>query len=145
MKPRFTVIAGSIVLTCALAAGHGGPTQEAPRRAQQSEQSSALSENEDSPAKQKDDDTFRPRLPNYYGQIGITQQQRKVIYTIQRQYHKRIRELERRLEAVKGERDVKIYNVLTPLQKKLLQQRKEAARLRREARRKARQASDDEP
>lgn len=145
MKQHISPLTGMILLSCVVALAQSAATRgEDPRRAKQSEQSEKLSRENDSQAKEKDEekDEFQPRLPNYYGQIGITQRQRKVIYTIQRRYHGRIAELERRLKALEADRDKKIHNVLTPLQKKLLERRKEEARLRREARKKARQGSD---
>lgn len=95
----------------------------------------------DAPAEKK---KFRPRLPNYYGQIGLTEAQRKQIYGIQREYFSQIAELEEKIAALEAQRDQRIYNVLTAEQKQHLFQRLEAAKKQRDARKKNREGSKSE-
>ena len=72
------------------------------------------------------EDTFRPRLPMYYGKV-VTEAQRQKIYEIQRKYFPQIRALQKQLEALIAKRDAEIEAVLTP------QQKAEIERLRKEA------------
>jgi Spy/CpxP family protein refolding chaperone len=72
------------------------------------------------------EETFRPRLPMYYGKV-VTEEQRQKIYDIQRKYFPQIRALQKQLEALIAKRDAEIEAVLTP------QQKAEIERLRKEA------------
>jgi len=89
----------------------------------------------------KKKDTFKPRLPNYYGKVGVSEKQRQKIYSLQRQYHEKIAPLEQQIAELEAKRDAEIEAVLTPAQKKLLEEYREAARKKREARRKKRRKS----
>lgn len=71
---------------------------------------------------------FRGRLPNYYGQIGLSRKQRTDIYAIQEKYHLQIDELEAKLEELKLKQSEEIYAVLTPAQKESLKTLKERRR-----------------
>lgn len=62
----------------------------------------------------------RVRVPNNYGQLGLSTEQRQRIYAIQAEYGKRIDELEAQLEAVRKERDEQCYAVLSDFQKQRL-------------------------
>lgn len=79
--------------------------------------------------------TVYRRLPNYYGQIGISERQRERIYALQAQYNSQIEELEARIDNLKSARDADIEAVLTDTQLRRLEGRREEARLAREARR----------
>ncbi len=57
------------------------------------------------------------RVPNGYGQIGLTKDQKERIYGIQSAYSERIKQLEMELEQLKAEQVVQIKNVLTDVQK----------------------------
>lgn len=81
----------------------------------------------------------RRRLPNYYGQIGISDRQRERIYTLQGEYNSQIDDLQSRIDELKAERDAEIEAVLTDAQRNRLEDRREEARLAREARRTATQ------
>jgi len=72
------------------------------------------------------EETFRPRLPMYYGKV-VTEEQRQKIYDIQRKYFPQIRALQKQLDALIAKRDAEIEAVLTP------QQKAEIERLRKEA------------
>ena len=60
---------------------------------------------------------FRGRLPNNYGKLGLSAQQRDLIYAIQAKHHAEIEELEARLAAIKVQQADEIQAVLTPEQK----------------------------
>jgi len=57
------------------------------------------------------------RLPNYYDQV-VTDEQREKIYAIQEEYKAKIDPLEEQVKALKKEQDAKIAAVLSPEQKK---------------------------
>lgn len=78
---------------------------------------------------------FRPRLPNYYGQVGISREQRQKIYAIQRQYHEKIAPLRAQLEALEEQRDKEVAAVLTEEQLKKVEELR--AKRRRGSRKKA--------
>ncbi|MBW3542592.1 MAG: hypothetical protein KY476_20200 [Planctomycetes bacterium] len=59
----------------------------------------------------------RGRLPNYYGQLGISQQQRTEIYAVQALYSEEIDALEKQLAELKEKRDAEVEAVLTAEQK----------------------------
>lgn len=61
------------------------------------------------------------RVPNGYGQIGLTREQRERIYGIQAAYSERIKEIEAELEQLKAEQVVQIKNVLTDSQKSAIE------------------------
>lgn len=79
---------------------------------------------------------FRGRLPNYYRYV-VTPQQRETIYKIQAEYAPKIDALRAELEALIDERDEKVAAVLTPQQRKKVEQLKAAAKAKREKRKKA--------
>lgn len=89
-------------------------------------------EKSSSPSKKKK--TFRRRVPNYYGQIGLAKKQREKIYGIQEEYFNEINELEEKIEALKQKRDSEVYDVLSDAQKKILGQLREAAAKKRKSR-----------
>jgi hypothetical protein len=61
------------------------------------------------------------RVPNGYGQIGLTKDQKERIYGIQTAYSERIKALEAELEELKTEQVVQIKNVLTDAQKSAIE------------------------
>ena len=78
--------------------------------------------------------TFRRRVPNYYGQIGLAKKQRERIYAIQKGYFDEINALEEKIEALEQQRDTEFYGVLSDAQKKILGQLREAAEKKRKNR-----------
>ena len=78
--------------------------------------------------------TFRRRVPNYYGQIGLAKKQRERIYTIQKGYFDEINALEEKIEALEQQRDTEVYGVLSDAQKKILGRLREAAAKKRKSR-----------
>jgi Spy/CpxP family protein refolding chaperone len=65
------------------------------------------------------------RLPKYYDQITTTPEQQKAIQKIQDEYDPKIDELDAKLKALKKERKDKIDAVLTPAQKKQIEDAKD--------------------
>ncbi|GIX03861.1 MAG: hypothetical protein KatS3mg113_0867 [Planctomycetaceae bacterium] len=65
------------------------------------------------------------RLPNNFGQLGLSNEQRQKIYSIQSKYNEQIEELTRQVDALKKKRDEEIENVLTAAQKEQLKQLRE--------------------
>lgn len=62
------------------------------------------------------------RVPPFFGQVGLTPDQRERIYTIRGEYDQKIAELTRQLEALKAGEIADCEGVLTPAQKQLLVQ-----------------------
>ncbi len=77
--------------------------------------------------------TIRGRLPAYYGQIGLSKEQREKIYQIQANYRAKIEELEKQLAELRAKQQAEIDAVLTPDQKKRLEELRSRARSRRSA------------
>lgn len=80
----------------------------------------------------------RGRLPNYYGKVGVSAEQREKIYSIQAQYNSQIKALEKQIAELKEKRDAEIESVLTPEQKKKLAQLRAEAAEKRKSRKKSR-------
>ncbi len=57
------------------------------------------------------------RLPAYYGQIELSDEQREKIYGIQRGYREQIQELRKQLQALEAKQKEEINEVLTEEQK----------------------------
>jgi Spy/CpxP family protein refolding chaperone len=108
--------------TVAQAAAQQTPSAQTPA------QQSATQPSAPAPTRTTDssEETFRPRLPMYYGKV-VTEEQRQKIYDIQRKYFPQIRALQKQLDALIAKRDAEIEAVLTP------QQKAEIERLRKEA------------
>tara|TARA_R110002072_G_scaffold303141_1_gene495751 strand:+ start:83438 stop:83821 length:384 start_codon:yes stop_codon:yes gene_type:complete len=77
----------------------------------------------------------RGRLPQYYGQVGLSNKQRQQIYDVQANYKKQIDELQKQIDALKVKEDTEIVAVLTPEQKKNLDELLAAAKKAAEDRR----------
>ena len=78
------------------------------------------------PAKQ------RGRLPNFYGQIGLSDEQRDKVYGIQQQYRDQIRDLQQKLNELKDKQTAEIDAVLTPDQLKKVEELKASSARKRE-------------
>ena len=89
----------------------------------------------DPPASKSEKSKPRGRLPNHFGKIGVTEEQRHTIYGIQADYNAQIDELLAQVEILRGERDKTIEEVLTPAQRDLLTELREAAARERATRR----------
>ncbi len=67
------------------------------------------------------------RVPNYFGQIGLTTEQRASIYGIQAKRVEKIEALEKQIATEKAEMLAECEGVLTETQKKLLDNLRKAA------------------
>jgi hypothetical protein len=76
----------------------------------------------------------RRRLYPYFGQLGLTDAQKQSIYDIRAKHATRINALEKQLEDARGQAIAEAEGVLTPAQKKLLEDRRKAARSAAESR-----------
>ena len=81
----------------------------------------------DAKAKTRKASKPRGRLPNHFAGV-VNDEQREKIYTIQREFEPRISQLRRELESLTKARDQKIDEVLTPEQKKKIDDLKAAAK-----------------
>jgi len=73
----------------------------------------------------------RGRLPSYFGGV-VTDEQREKIYAVQNEFEPKIKELSLKLDSLKKERDEKILALLTPEQRKKIDDLKAAAKQSRE-------------
>ena len=73
----------------------------------------------------------RGRLPNHFGKLGISEEQRTRIYSIQADYDVRIDDLLSQIEELVANRDSDIDAVLTEGQRARLRELREEARSRR--------------
>lgn len=71
------------------------------------------------------------RVPNGYGQIGLTRDQRERIYGIQAVYSARTKQLEAELEQLKAEQVMQIKNVLNDAQRAAIENYEARTRSRR--------------
>ncbi|HID23407.1 MAG TPA: hypothetical protein EYP14_13555 [Planctomycetaceae bacterium] len=83
----------------------------------------------------------RRRLPMYYGQIGLSREQREKIYEIQAKYRSQIEELMKQIGALRKKQKEEIEAVLTDEQKERLAKLQEEAQKRRAARKKKKSSS----
>ncbi|MHC4876403.1 MAG: hypothetical protein ACYTGL_07880 [Planctomycetota bacterium] len=78
------------------------------------------------------------RLPNYFGQVGISGTQKDKIYDLLQAAGEKIEELQAQVEAIETKRDEDVRAVLTPEQQKKVDELVAAAKKRAEERRKKR-------
>jgi hypothetical protein len=64
------------------------------------------------------------RVPMYFGQLGLSDDQRESIYKVQGKHLPRIEALEKQIEQIRDEMLRECEGVLTPAQKQLLEQRR---------------------
>lgn len=89
-------------------------------------------ESRSSAADREEPKKLRGRLPRNYGKLGVSQEQRRTIYSIQEKYRSQIEDLEKQLAALESQRDRDIAAVLTEGQKVRLKEL-EAASARKRA------------
>jgi hypothetical protein len=68
------------------------------------------------------------RVPTYFGQIGLTPQQRESVYQIQAKEMKRIDDLQKQIADIRADMIKQCELLLSPTQKQLLDQRRTASR-----------------
>lgn len=67
------------------------------------------------------------RVPDYFGQLGLSEAQRESIYKIRAKHQPKITALEKQLEELRAQMVKDCESVLTDAQKKLLKERREGA------------------
>lgn len=74
--------------------------------------------------------TYPPyrRVPSYFGQVGLSDQQKADIYALRGRYQAELAELERKIEELKRLEMEECESVLTESQRKLLGQLRDAKR-----------------
>jgi hypothetical protein len=65
---------------------------------------------------------IRGTLPPNFGKIGLSDEQKQQIYRVQAKYGAKIDELEKQIETLKAERTAEYHKVLTPAQRKRLEE-----------------------
>lgn len=78
----------------------------------------------------------RGRVPAYYGQVGLSDEQREKIYSIQASYNEKIAALKKQIDSLTQQRDTEVEGVLTETQKKQLDELRAAAKKKAADRRK---------
>jgi TolA-binding protein len=68
------------------------------------------------------------RVPTYFGQVGLTPQQRESVYQVQAKEMKRIDELQKQIVEIRADMVKQCEALLSPTQKQLLEQRRTASR-----------------
>lgn len=68
----------------------------------------------------KDEPKVKGQLPQHWGKIGLEDKQKQEIYKIQGKYNDKIDKLEAEIKELKASRDKDMKGVLTPDQKKRL-------------------------
>jgi len=84
----------------------------------------------------------RPRLPNYYAGV-ITEAQREKINAVQDQFSTQLREKRAEVKALAEQQDAAIEKVLTPAQRKQVEEARATAKAKRQARAKQDAAEAD--
>jgi hypothetical protein len=84
------------------------------------------------PAATKTSDPTR-RVPSFFGQIGLTPEQKEEIYKIRARHQARITDLQKQVAKAQAELLAECESVLNDTQKKLLSYRREAAAKARKA------------
>jgi len=70
---------------------------------------------------------YRGPLPDYFGKLGVGEEQRKKLYAVDSEYEAKIEELEKQIAKLEAERDAKLEALLTPGQKLRLKELREEA------------------
>jgi Spy/CpxP family protein refolding chaperone len=81
---------------------------------------------------------YRGPLPNYFGKLGVGDEQREKLYAVDAEYAGRIKALQKQIAELEKERDGRLEELLTPGQKLRLKELREEA-VRRAAARQAEQ------
>lgn len=130
-----------VVLTCLTAAllfARSGHTDETQKK--EGDQPSASESAESSQPAAKP--TRRPRLPNHYGKLGLSDEQKQQVYAIQAKYQPQLDELQEKIRALQIERRMEINTVLTKGQKQRLKEIVRQAKEQRQKRKAARESAE---
>jgi len=82
---------------------------------------------QEAPPKAKRTGDASRRVPDYFGEIGLTPEQRESIYKIREKHQSKISDLQKQIEAARKEEIAECETVLTDTQKELVAQRRRAA------------------
>ncbi len=107
-RPMWGIVGLMAVVTATLL--NNSPAQETKK------QSPAVVKKEDEPGK------LRGQLPKGWGKIGLSDEQKQTIYRIQNKYNAEIERLQAKINELKMARDKEMRNVLTPEQRKRLEE-----------------------
>ena len=118
----FTILLSAIALPTLISAQSKGESESQPGNQRPGDQQPGESQTAEKP---------RGRLPNHFGKLGISEEQRTRIYSIQADYDVRIDELLSQIEELVANRDSDINAVLTEGQRARLRELREEARNRR--------------
>jgi len=77
-----------------------------------------------------DEDDRHAPLPNYFGKIGVSDEQREKLYGVQDDYTAKIEPLQKQIKALLKERDAAMEDMLTAGQKLRLKELRQEARAR---------------
>ncbi len=106
------VLCGSVAMTEALAQSKSSQKSKSTRS-----KSSDKSSSKSATAKSK---TIGGRLPAYFGQVGLKDEQRQEVYEIQASYREKIEALEKELADLRAKMNKDLEGVLTTTQKRKL-------------------------
>ncbi len=81
------------------------------------------------------------RVPAYFGQVGLSSEQKDKIYGIQGQYNEQIGALKKQINDLTSKRDAEVEAVLTDAQKKQLDELRAAAKKKAADRKKSKKAA----
>jgi Spy/CpxP family protein refolding chaperone len=94
------------------------------------------------PAAKKERAEPRGRVPNYYGRLGLSDEQKTKVYAIQDKYDDQIQALQKQIAEIRTKQEAEIAAVLTDSQKKILAEIVDAAKKKKAET--AKKKSDDE-
>ena len=119
------------------------PATGDPKAPAAKEKAASTNEGKSSPKDAKTKKAAKPRgrLPDYFSAV-VTAEQREKIYAIQKDYDAKIDPLEGQIEALTKERNEKIKALLTPEQKRRVEDLKAAAKKVRDAKKDAKRPAD---
>jgi hypothetical protein len=129
VRPRAAALALALSFTGLLTLGSLRLAAQEPAKA------GAPAPAESAPAKRVNDPTRR--VPPFFGQIGLTPEQREEVYKIRGKHGVRIAELQKELARAQAEMLADCETVLSDTQKQLLETRRRASAASQEARRKS--------
>jgi hypothetical protein len=114
-------LAGSSIALGGLARGQDEPKPTGPDERPAAQETVPAAETPAVPAGPKTYPPFR-RVPSFFGQVGLSDQQRSEIYVLRGRYRAEIYELERQIEELKRKEITECETILTDSQRKLLNQ-----------------------
>lgn len=127
-RTRAGVLALAFVGVVVLGLGAGGMAAQEPSAGKPAEAAGTTA-----PAAPKASDPSR-RVPRFFGQIGLTPEQKDEIYKIRGKHQQKLEELQKQIARVQSEMMAECEAVLNETQKKMLTYRREASAKARKAR-----------